>query len=159
MFKPFLGMVLALTALSGFAHAGDRALHYAPPASWVEPMPLPEPPVVEPGTPLSILLNDTQTYFTDTGSQFYIAFAAKVLTADGLRPLGTFTEDWNPETDTLTIHHFQIHRGDQVIDVLADDHFSILQREQNLEQAQVDGRLTAALQIDGLQVGDVVDFA
>ena len=35
----------------------------------------------------------------------------------------------------------------------------VLRRETNLEQASLDGRITATRQIDGLQIGDILDFA
>jgi transglutaminase-like putative cysteine protease len=35
----------------------------------------------------------------------------------------------------------------------------VLRRETNLEQASLDGRITASRQIDGLQTGDIIDFA
>jgi hypothetical protein len=152
------GAVLSLAAL-GQASAGDREVHYGAAPWWVQPLSLPAPAPSEPGTPLAIVLNDSQSYFTESGSQFYYAIAAKVLTTDGLRPLGAFSEDWNPETETITIHHVLIHRGEETIDALASDRFSVLQREKNLEQAAVDGRLTASLLINGLQVGDTLDLA
>src|SRR5262249_17402052 len=45
------------------------------------------------------------------------------------------------------------------IDALADQRFTVLRRENNLERAMLDGRLTAAIQVQGLQVGDIVDYA
>ena len=35
----------------------------------------------------------------------------------------------------------------------------VLRRETNLEQASLDGRITASRQIDGLQIGDLLDFS
>lgn len=43
--------------------------------------------------------------------------------------------------------------------MLASQQFTIVRREANLEKAMLDGVLTATLQPEGLQVGDVVDFA
>ena len=53
-----------------------------------------------------------------------------------------------------------IHRDGKAIDVLGEGQtFSVLRREQNLEQAMLDGTLTANLFPEGLQVGDVLEFA
>jgi tetratricopeptide (TPR) repeat protein len=60
----------------------------------------------------------------------------------------------------LTINTLKILRGDKVIDVLAQGKtFTVLRREQNLEQSTLDGRLTATLQLEDLRVGDAVDLA
>ena len=64
---------------------------------------------------------------------------------------------WRPDSDVLVIHKVHIIRGDQVIDLLANGQtFTILRRETGLEEAMLDGRLTATLQPEGLQVGDNV---
>lgn len=66
---------------------------------------------------------------------------------------------WNPETDSLAVHRLHIIRGDQVIDVLKTQQFTVIHRKTNLERAAIDGRLTASLQIARLQVGDIVEIA
>ena len=73
---------------------------------------------------------------------------------------GNLALQWRAERDTLTIHEVTIHRGAQRIDVLASGQkFAILRREANLESAMLDGVLTASLQPEGLQVGDVLEIA
>lgn len=60
----------------------------------------------------------------------------------------------------MTIHKLHIIRGDKVIDVLAGGQtFLVLRRENNLQMAMLDGTLTAAIQPEGLQVGDIIDLA
>lgn len=54
------------------------------------------------------------------------------------------------------MHKVEIHRDGKVIDILAGQQFSTLRREQNLEAATLDGVLTANIQPEGLQVGDVL---
>src|SRR6185312_7651494 len=74
--------------------------------------------------------------------------------------VGNLALAWKPDTDTLTIHKLHIIRGDQVIDLLANGRtFTVLRRENNLEMAMLDGALTAAIQPEGLQVGDILDLA
>ena len=47
-----------------------------------------------------------------------------------------------------------------MIDLLANGRrFAVLRRETNLEAAMIDGELTATLQPEGVQVGDVIDLA
>ncbi|WP_183129172.1 DUF3857 domain-containing protein [Sphingomonas sp. PP-F2F-G114-C0414] len=107
-----------------------------------------------------MLLRDNQAWFDPDGvTTLYWDDATKVLTPDGLMKTANISLSWNPDTDSLAIHRVHIIRADQVIDVLKTQHFTVLHRETNLERAAIDGRLTASLQITGLQVGDIVEIA
>ena len=62
--------------------------------------------------------------------------------------------------DDVTVHELKLIRGGKVIDVLASGKdFTILRRETDLEAAKLDGVLTATLQIDGVEVGDIILLA
>lgn len=139
--------------------AGDLEPRYGPPGAWVKPLALPTPPAAPEGARAQALLLDAQDYFGPDGDEHYVEFAGKILTPDGLSALGSFTTEWNPDTERVTIHKLAIVRNGVVIDALATDKFIVLRRESNLEKAILDGRLTAATQISGLQVGDIVEFA
>ena len=67
--------------------------------------------------------------------------------------------NWDPESETVTVHSLHIIRGAQVIDVLASQKFTVLRRETDLERAMLNGVLTATLQPDGLQVGDILELS
>jgi hypothetical protein len=134
-------------------------LAYGPPPAWV----VPTAPKADDGkagdAPVKLLLQDqqmrldprTQTVFTET--------LVKIQNSQGLSA-GTISIAWKPDTDEMTVHKLVIRRGDTIIDVLkAGQSFTILRRETNLERAALDGVLTATLQPEGLQVGDVIDFA
>jgi tetratricopeptide (TPR) repeat protein len=149
------GVLLGASA----ARAGAYQPLYAPPADWVEPLSPPDAPPPVPGAPLQILALDSQNFFGPDGDARYVEFITKALTPVGVQALGTLKQEWNPETDVLTIHKAQIIRGGKVIDLLADDKFLVLRREEKLEVAQLTGRLTAALQVRDLEVGDVLDVA
>ena len=57
----------------------------------------------------------------------------------------------------MTVHKLEIRRGSQVIDVLASGQkFTTMRREFDLELAMLDGVLTANIQPEGLQQGDVL---
>jgi tetratricopeptide (TPR) repeat protein len=153
--------VLALAGTAQVSPSGAAELepHYGPPGAWVKPVAIPPAPATPSGAPAQALLLDAQDYYGPDGDQFYFEFAGKILTPDGLSALGTLPAEWNPEIESLTIHKLNILRNGAVIDALATDKFMTLRRENNLEKAILDGRLTAAVQLSGLQVGDVVDFA
>lgn len=157
MFKA--GWMCALVLAAAPAFAADQP-RYAPIPDWVKPVPIPtEAPAADSGA-VQLLLLDDQANFSADGDRFFSEFAAKVSSPQGLAALGTLLTVWNPETDTVIIHRAQILRGGRTIDLLADGkRFTVLRRETNLELAMLDGRLTATLPTEGLQVGDVLDLA
>ena len=133
---------------------------YAPPPAWVAPLPFPKLLPASDAQALQILLHDRQIAFTPDNDQIYEERVVRIAGASGLAALGNIQHVWNPETDTLTIHTLKIVRGDKTIDLLAGGKtFTVLRRETNLEMAALDGNLTATLQPEGLQVGDILDMA
>jgi tetratricopeptide (TPR) repeat protein/transglutaminase-like putative cysteine protease len=138
------------------ANAAD-ALKFGAAPAWVHPRPIPAPKPSD--APLSLLLSDEQVRLERGKITAYAETAIKFLNAQGLNGANVVAL-WQPATDTITINKLQIRRGDKVIDVLAGGQtFTVLRRETNLEAATLDGTLTATLQPEGLQVGDIVDFA
>jgi tetratricopeptide (TPR) repeat protein len=110
--------------------------------------------------PLTILVNDTQFSFDADGWTEYRVVRAKVQAPEGLQSLGAIPFQWSPWSDTLTFHRARILRDGQAIDVLPKDGvFTVLRRETGLEQAMLTGELTAVLQPEGMQVGDVLEIA
>jgi hypothetical protein len=58
------------------------------------------------------------------------------------------------------VHRLIVRRGAQVRDLLGNGQdFTVLRREDMLEQATLTGMLTAVLQPSDLQVGDILEFA
>jgi len=132
-----------------------------PVPSWVEKSPENPPEKADlSGLPVIILLHDVQFSFDAAGWSEFHEVRAKVQTAAGLQGLGAIPYLWSPDSDTLTFHHANIVRDGQTIDTLPKDGaFTVLRRETGLEQATLTGQLTAVLQPEGLQVGDVLDIA
>jgi tetratricopeptide (TPR) repeat protein len=123
------------------------------------PATIPAAPAGPSGASVQLLLSDSQMRFGPAGDEFYSETVFKVLTPSGLAAVSHLAPSWNPETETLTFHHFNLIRGSKVIDLLdGGKKVTVLRRETNLELAMLDGDLTAALQPEGLQVGDVVDL-
>jgi tetratricopeptide (TPR) repeat protein len=156
-----LWVLAAALAAAGTARAADTEPHIGPPGAWVKAPPLPAA-VTAPAdgaAPAKLLLVDLENHYGPDGDDRYVEFAGKVLTPDGLSALGSMNAEWNPDIESLTINKLQIIRNGTVIDRLPIDKFMTLRRETNLEKAMLDGRLTAAVQVTDLQVGDIVDFA
>jgi tetratricopeptide (TPR) repeat protein len=135
---------------------GADKLAFAPRPDWVGIEPLATDDARSDGSALRVLSIEQQMRLEPQAQTMFARSVIRIQTPDGLAA-GTLSLSWRPETEELTIHKVQILRGRQVIDVLAGGQtFTILRRETGLEQAMLDGTLTASLQPEGLQVGDVI---
>ena len=151
--------ILGLSAISTAAWAADQPT-YGPPAAWVKPVAIPTGGAAAAGAPAQVLLYEVQGKLGPDGDSYFVEKANKILAPQGLATVGTLTETWDPDTEDLVIHHVHVIRGDTVIDALAGGQkLLVLRRENKLERAMLDGRLTATFEPEGLQVGDVVDFS
>ncbi len=152
-------LTVALCCLAATPAIAGEELLYGPPAAWVAADEGAPPPGEENGLPARVELMDSQVRFEDDRQQVYSALAIRFQTPEGLGG-GNLTFAWDPETQDITIHRVLIRRADETIDVLESGQtFTVLRREQNLEQAMLDGTLTATMFPEGLQVGDVLEFA
>lgn len=157
-----LGVTVSALGLATGARAADKPL-YQPVPAWVKPALLPAastPPANGTETPpVTLLLTDQQVALEPGAITTYSQVAMRIGTPQGLTA-GNISLPWRPDTDTLIIHRLAIRRGDTTIDVLAAGQtFTVVRRETNLESATLDGVLTANIQPEGLQVGDIVEFA
>ncbi|MFI4933109.1 MAG: DUF3857 domain-containing protein [Caulobacterales bacterium] len=152
-------LVLWVCLWTGVAVAADQP-QYGPPAAWVKQLSIPATAPKDSAAAIQVLLEDVQTNFSADGDLFYTESAFRIVSPAGLAFASAIAPSWNPETETLTFHRLNIVRGGQVIDLLAGGKkVTVLRRETNLELAMLDGDLTATVQPEGLQVGDIVDMA
>jgi tetratricopeptide (TPR) repeat protein/transglutaminase-like putative cysteine protease len=130
-----------------------------PPAAWVEPVAIPPAPAAAEGAATVDLLADTQVNFLKEGDATYVAVAYKIASPQGLSD-GSLQINWDPALETLTLHRYRILRDGQTLDLLGDgSKLSVIQREKNMEDAILDGRLTVSMQPEDLRVGDIIDLA
>jgi transglutaminase-like putative cysteine protease len=109
---------------------------------------------------IKVLLADGQVRFGPDGDEYYVESEFRLNSAAALQVVGALSPTWDPRTETLTLHRFDIVRGGQVIDLLdGGKKVTVVRREKDLELATIDGRLTAVVQPEGVQVGDVIDIA
>jgi len=151
-----LGLGLAMAAQC--AQAADKPL-FGPPEAWVKSAPAYKSAQPTDAAAVKLLLQDQQFNFSAAADSNFQETRMLIQNAQGLGAVGTLVIPWNPETDTVTIHSLRIYRGDQVIDVLAKQSFTVVRRETNLEMAMLDGWLTAVIQPEDLRVGDVLELA
>lgn len=136
--------------------AGEDPLYQAPP-SWVVPIELDEAKLK--AAPIVVLL-DTQKRLDGAKLWDYSDVAFRIDNPDTLTNAGTLSASWIPDKGDLIINRVEILRGKEVIDVLADGaKFTVLRREEQLEQRSINGMLTATLNVPGLRVGDVLRLA
>jgi hypothetical protein len=154
----FAGIIGAVSLLATAAIAAPEPVLDAAPA-WVKPLPPLKTDSPVTGAPFRQLRLDEQVHFGPEGDSIYIESVIRIQTAQGLSAMGTIALPWNPDSTTLTVHKLEIKRGTEVIDVLADQTFTVLRRENRLEYAMLDGVLTATMQPEGLEVGDIVTLA
>lgn len=155
---------LALLALFGStswaAHAADKVI-YQPVPGWVKPAPAIDTAKITNDSPVLLVLDNQQRLeggevwqYTDT--------ATRIATTEMLGQAGTVNLQWQPAAGDLIVHGAEIIRGAEHIDLLkvgaagGKGGFDVLRREQQLEQRQLDGMLTATMAVEGLRVGDIL---
>jgi hypothetical protein len=139
--------------------AASESPDYGPPAAWIRAQTFAESEPVKTNDAGRLALQDYQIRISEGGTESFIHTVIELRTPQAL-PLANLKISWNPATDDVIIHQVLLRRGGSVIDVLArGDKFTILRREQGLEVSMLDGRLTATLQVEGVQVGDFIEVA
>ena len=156
-----LAVLSALAALAcAFPALAAERPAFAPPPAWVNVADIPPAPTDEGAPAVQMLLDDHQTRLDPSGDTYYNRRVIRILKPEGLAGVKSMNVIWSPDTESVTFHTLKIIRGDRIIDLLEDQKaILVLRRETNLEQASLDGRITATRQIDGLQTGDILDFA
>ena len=143
---------------AGVAQAGDKPLYQAAPA-WVTPAPEPDAAKLTDADPAIVLL-DQQQRLSDGQVWAYLDQATRIVSPQMMMEVGTVKLPWQPDDGDLIIHKAEIIRGAEHIDLIAKgQRFEVLRREEQLEQWQLSGTLTATLTVEGLRVGDVLRMA
>ena len=148
-----LALILAGTSVPALA---AQEVTYGPAPAWLMPALEPVAPDRRQGA-IALLARDVQIRLDADGQHMHEATEYLIQTAEGLA-IGNLQVVWNPAAGGPTVHAVNIVRDGEVIDVLAQERFRIFQREGGLEQAFLDGMLTASLQVPGLRVGDRLQF-
>jgi len=157
-FAIFLLAATAAPALAAVTDAPARPA-IAPPPDWVQRAEIPPAPDKVEGASVVNLLMDSQVRLIEGGMASYRGNIYRIVTAQGL-DTGALQINWDPSLERLTIHRYRVVREGKTIDLLGDGtHVQIVRREKNLENATLDGELTASQQPEDLRVGDVIDLA
>ena len=153
-----LSLALVLTGLTTVdARAQDDAVRFAPPPEWVEvsePLPVPD----DASGLMFVRRQDSITHLDRNGQSDYFGYRIRILHPNALQ-LGNVSIGWNPAVGSPIVHALKVYRNGDEVDVLSDNEFQVLRREDQLEYAMLSGLLTAVLQVPDLRVGDELEFA
>lgn len=159
--SPFIYLILLLSFLGcspSWATNPTEPLR-GPVPSWVTPRKIPAVPTTPTDLPSTVLLLDQQQRLEGETLFSYWEGAIHINNEKGLSA-ATISVPWEPEFGTLTIHKINILRDGKTIDALAGEKaITVLRREKDLENATLDGVLTASIIADGVRVGDTVHLA
>ena len=151
-------LLLGLGLESEVQAQNAREVNYAKPASWIVPAPQLTGTQSPPGAAFQVDYSDTQVRAINGGTETYSDYRVKILKPNALA-FGNLTLTWQPDGGSVTVHSVKIIRDGATIDVLDKSKFRVIEREQNLDQASLDGLLSAVLQVPGLQVGDTLELS
>jgi tetratricopeptide (TPR) repeat protein len=150
---PATGGAAPATAAAPAAPAAPE-VPIGPVPAWFEMLPLPPPS----NGAIDIRLRDLQLRFSDGGVEQVQRSVFRANAAEALQVVGRMVVVWDPGIETPVVNRLVVRRGNETIDVLARQSFSVLRRERQLESAVIDGQLTGFLQIADLRQGDEVEF-
>ena len=152
----FLLIAGTVLSLGSPGHAAE-ALKFGSAPGWVIPRTIAEGETTK--APVRIVLSDQQIRLERGKTVVFSEIALKIQNPQGLAA-GNVSILWQPSTDTVTVNKLNIIRAGKVIDVLSSGQtFTVVRRETNLEAAMLDGTLTGNIQPEGVQEGDIIDFA
>jgi transglutaminase-like putative cysteine protease len=158
MFRAVVVGGALVATMSAPALAGSNEVQYAKAPDWVAAQPSPTTMVPPPGAQVRVAYQDFQIHAGPDGDEIFSAWRMRILKPEALA-VGNISLAWNPDAGDATVHYLRILRDGKPIDVLASTKFQVLRREADLENAVLNGNLTAVLQVPGLQVGDDLEFA
>lgn len=127
-----------------------------PPPSWVQPAgTIPEADKV---APVSLRFGDVQLF---VGKQHatYVQRAVTVNEISRLGEVGQIELTYHPEYQRLSLHSLRIWRGGKMIDKLPAADIRFLQRERELDRAVYTGKVSAAIVVPDLRIGDTLEVA
>ena len=148
-------LILTLLVVPSSARAQPEQVLRAPAAEWVKPSAMLPVPANVSG-PVFIRRQDLQQHLGEKSQAQYLGYRIKILQPSALQ-LGNISLVWNPAAGAPIVHELKLYRDDQVIDLQKNTSFEVLRREDQLEAAQLDGRLTAILRVPDLRVGDELE--
>jgi lipoprotein NlpI/transglutaminase-like putative cysteine protease len=126
----------------------------SPVADWVEPVSIPEPRA---SGPLVLLLADTQFLVRDQPA-VSVRRVVQINDPQALSRAGQLSIEFIPEYQRLYLHRVRVRRDGVWLDRTQTARLKFLQRETGLEEGLYSGVITAAILVEDLRVGDVLEY-
>ncbi len=162
--RKLAALVLFIVAFSTsplFAESHEIQLSAAP--TWVNPTPVNVPQTlphdsIEDGT--YFLLTDRQIRVRENKApEFYNHYAKLIVNQRGLESASQISIIFDPAYEKVTLHSLNVRRDNQLLDKAQSAKLSIIQRETDLENSIIDGRLTANYILDDIRNGDIIEYS
>ncbi len=150
--------ILYLTLLSG-AFAQNRGILAGPEPSWVSPAPL-NPQAAQSAAGAEAwryLLHDRQ--INGQARQIYGHDAEQALTSSGVKAIAQVQVTFDPDCQTLAFHWLRVWHNGVAHDRLDTSRIIAGPRAEDAGNFICSGDLTARVTVDGLEPGDVLDYA
>ena len=93
------------------------------------------------------------------GHESYKRIVARLDTTSAVHEASQWRLDFDPATQSLTIHALTVRRGDRSVDNAKPERLRVLQREEGLEDLVLHGRLTVVVLLEDVRAGDVLDVS
>ena len=106
----------------------------------------------------SYLLLDQQINFDNQEQAEYTRIVAQVNNSSGLTELGKISIAFDPIYQSLQVHKVNLIRNNKTINVLNQVEFELIRQESELNQGIYNGKETALLLLEDLQINDVLDY-
>lgn len=143
----FIVAALVIVPWAAIVARAERSPRFAPPAAWVEPHTgLSIPPLPTNGQASygrRYLLVESQVHVPSATAYHHNVY--QILNAEGLADSAQVRLSFDPDYETLVIHHVRLHRGAEVIDKLAPERIQTIQQERDLDRLLYNGELTSLL--------------
>ncbi|MEZ4338607.1 MAG: DUF3857 domain-containing protein [Sandaracinaceae bacterium] len=154
-----VGLLAAATwLLAGPAAAEPEVRVRTPIPGWVVAVE-PPPPAATASESIELLLADTQLRIDADTTRRHHHRAYRLRDAQAVQEGSTIRVDV-ADDETLDLHYVRLVRDGASIDALGNrDRVRLLHREERLEEGIVDDRRSAVLLLEGVRVGDVLEYA
>ncbi|HEX3626571.1 MAG TPA: DUF3857 domain-containing transglutaminase family protein [Verrucomicrobiae bacterium] len=147
--------------LAVHGHGADLSgINFGSPEDWVHPQMFsrqPSPNTSDATANDHLLLLEHQINAPENEEFFHSE--RRILTTDGVQNDSTLKINFDPSYESLTWHWARIWRDGQPVDRLDTNSVQIVRREQDLDEAMLNGEKTAVLILNDVRVGDVIDYA
>ena len=164
MKKPTTIATWALLAATSFpapaVEPAPQPYRMAAPAPWVSlagdiPMEASQP--VEEGDSDYLLVDDQLRLATPT--EHYQRIVERMVSLEAVEDSAQISIDIDPVHERVLLHDVRVIRNGRSIDKLGDARRSLLNREEDLENGIINGRVTLHVLLQDVRVGDVLDYS